>query len=362
MATTDITTHPAGQRGRAAVSNASGRYEGSERVLTDDGWGALDEAAPPLQTQVTIDAARRVISRNSSPDLNFDRSINPYRGCEHGCIYCFARPTHAYLGLSPGLDFETHLFAKPHAAAILRQELSRGSYVPRMMALGTNTDPYQPIEKTMEITRTVLQVLRDFRHPVGIVTKSHLVTRDADILGEMAGMKLAKTALSITTLDRGLARAMEPRAATPERRLEAVRILSEAGVPVTVMAAPMIPGLNDHELEEILTRSREAGATGAGYIVLRLPLEIKDLFQEWLAAKVPGRAARVMKLVREMRGGLDYDPEWGLRMKGTGPYAQLIAKRFRVTCARLGYNQQSRELDCSQFRIPPKAGDQLSFL
>jgi DNA repair photolyase len=362
MATTDITTHPAGQSGRAAVSNASGRYEGATRILTDDGWGALDEPLPPLRTQVTIDAARSVISRNSSPDLNFDRSINPYRGCEHGCIYCFARPTHAYLGLSPGLDFETHLFAKPHAATLLAQELSRPSYVPRTMALGTNTDPYQPIEKTMGITRTVLQVLRDFRHPVGIVTKSHLVTRDADILGEMAGMKLAKAALSVTTLDRSLARTMEPRAATPQRRLEAVRILAEAGVPVTVMAAPMIPGLNDHELEDILGAAQAAGATGAGYIVLRLPLEIKDLFREWLAAKTPGRAARVMKLVREMRGGLDYDPEWGRRMKGTGPYAQLIAKRFRVACARLGLNQQSRELDCSQFRIPPKAGDQLSFL
>jgi DNA repair photolyase len=362
MASTDITTHPSGQKGRAALSNASGRYEGSARVLTDDGWGALDEPAPAIQTHVSIDASRTIIARNSSPDLNFDRSVNPYRGCEHGCIYCFARPTHAYLGLSPGLDFETQLFAKPNAAILLRHELSKASYAPRVMALGTNTDPYQPVEKGMGITRTVLQTLRDFRHPVGIVTKSHLITRDIDILGEMAGLNLAKAAISITTLDRALARQMEPRAATPERRLEAVRALSDAGIPVTVMAAPVIPSLNDHELEEILGRAREAGATGAGYIVLRLPLEIKDLFQEWLRAQVPDRAARVMKLVREMRGGLDYDPEWGRRMKGTGPYAQLIAKRFRTTCARLGLNVQPRELDCSQFRIPPKKGDQLSFL
>jgi DNA repair photolyase len=362
MATTDITMHPAGQKGRGALSNASGRYEGSARVLTDDGWGALDEPAPAIATHVSIDASKTIISRNSSPDLNFDRSINPYRGCEHGCIYCFARPTHAYLGLSPGLDFETQLFAKPNAATLLRQELSKASYSPRIMALGTNTDPYQPLEKGMGITRTVLQTLRDFRHPVGIVTKSHLVTRDIDILAEMAGLNLAKAAISITTLDRALARTMEPRAATPERRLEAVRALADAGIPVTVMAAPMIPSLNDHELEEILARAREAGATGAGYIVLRLPLEIKDLFQEWLKGQVPDRAARVMKLVREMRGGLDYDPEWGRRMRGTGPYAQLIAKRFRTACARLGLNVQPRELDCSQFRIPPKKGDQLSFL
>ena len=362
MATTDITAHPSGQKGRAALSNASGRYEGSARVLADDGWGALDEPAHVLTTHVSIDASRTIIARNSSPDLNFDRSVNPYRGCEHGCIYCFARPTHAYLGLSPGLDFETQLFAKPNAAILLRQELSKASYAPRVMALGTNTDPYQPVEKGMGITRTVLQTLRDFRHPVGIVTKSHLITRDIDILGEMAGLNLAKAAISITTLDRGLARRMEPRAATPERRLDAVRALADAGIPVTVMAAPVIPSLNDHELEEILGRAREAGATGAGYVVLRLPLEIKDLFQEWLRAQIPDRAARVMKLVREMRGGLDYDPEWGRRMKGAGPYAQLIAKRFRTACARLGLNTQSRELDCSQFRIPPKKGDQLSFL
>lgn len=362
MATTEITTNPQGQRGRGAVSNASGRYEASDRVLTDDGWGVLDAPAPAIATHVSIDAAKTIIARNSSPDLNFDRSINPYRGCEHGCVYCFARPTHAYLGLSPGLDFEAKLFAKPNAATLLRQELSKPSYSPRVMALGTNTDPYQPIEKTMGITRTILQTLLDFRHPVGVVTKSQLITRDSDILGDMAGANLAKVALSITTLDRSLARAMEPRAATPERRFATLRALSDAGIPTTVMAAPMIPGLNDHEMEEILSRARDAGATGAGYIVLRLPLEIKDLFQDWLAVHAPDRAARVMKLVREMRGGLDYDPEWGRRMKGTGPYAQLIAKRFRVTCDRLGLNQQSRELDCSQFRIPPKKGDQLSFL
>jgi DNA repair photolyase len=362
MASTDITVPPQGRPGRGAVSNASGRYEATQRVLADDGWGSLDAPPPPLKTSVTIDASRTIIARNSSPDLNFDRSVNPYRGCEHGCVYCYARPTHAYLGLSPGLDFESLLFAKPTAPILLAAELSKPSYVPRTMALGTNTDPYQPVERGMEITRGVLKVLRDFRHPVGIVTKSHLITRDADILADMAGLNLAKAAISVTTLDRSLARAMEPRAATPERRLQAISILAEAGIPVTVMAAPMIPGLNDHELEEILARAAEAGATGAAYIVLRLPLEIKDLFQEWLGAHVPNRAARVMKLVREMRGGQDYDPEWGRRMRGTGPYAQLIAKRFRTACARLRLNEKSRELDCSQFRVPPKKGDQLSFL
>jgi DNA repair photolyase len=358
----DITSHPAGQRGRGAVSNASGRFEGLARVLTDDGWGQLDKAPPPLQTTVTIDATKTIIARNSSPDLNFDRSINPYRGCEHGCVYCFARPTHAYLGLSPGLDFEAKLFAKPNAAVLLAAELSRPNYAPRTMALGTNTDPYQPIERKYEITRAVLKVLRDFRHPVGIVTKSHLVTRDIDILSEMAAMGLAKVAISITTLDRKLARQMEPRASTPERRFEAIKLLSEAGIPATVMTSPMIPALNDHEMEAILERARDAGATGASYIVLRLPLEIKDLFREWLEAHAPDRAKHVMTLIRDMRGGRDYDAEWGRRMKGTGPYAQLMARRFRVACQRLGLNKQSRELDVAQFRRPPQKGDQLALL
>ncbi|HAJ47246.1 MAG TPA: radical SAM protein [Alphaproteobacteria bacterium] len=362
VASTDITAHPSGHKGRGAVSNASGRFEGVSRVLTDDGWGAMDEEPPHLATTVIIDATRTVITRNASPDLNFDRSINPYRGCEHGCTYCFARPTHAYLGLSPGLDFEAKLFAKPSAPILLAHELAKASYVPRMIALGTNTDPYQPIERNMEITRGILTVLRDFRHPVGIVTKSHLVTRDSDILGDMAGRNLAKAAISITTLDRKLARSMEPRAATPERRLAAIKALAEAGIPVTVMAAPMIPGLNDHELEGILEAARAAGATGAGYIVLRMPMEIKDLFREWLAAAVPDRAQRVISLMRDMRGGQDYDAEWGRRMRGTGPYAQLIAKRFRVACQRLRLNEVSRELDCSQFRVPPRKGDQLALL
>lgn len=358
----DLTAHPDGAGGRGAASNASGRFEEEVRVLADDGWGALDEPPPPLKTTVTIDSSKSVIARNTSPDLNFDRSINPYRGCEHGCIYCFARPTHAYLGLSPGLDFEAKLFAKPRAAALLAAEMSKPSYRPAVIAIGTNTDPYQPIDKTYQITRQVLEVLRDFRHPVGIVTKSHLVTRDIDILSEMASQGLAKVAVSVTTLDRGLARIMEPRAATPARRLEAIEALTKAGIPTTVMAAPMIPALNDHEMEAILEAARNAGATAAAYIVLRMPLEIKDLFREWLERHKPAGAKHVISLIREMRGGRDYDPEWGRRMKGTGPYAQLMAKRFRLASQRLGLNGPQGPLTTSLFRVPPRAGDQLSLL
>jgi DNA repair photolyase len=354
-----VTPHPDARRGRGAQTNASGRFELDAREAVDDGWGSLDEAPAPIVTTVTRDTSRSIIARNDSPDIGFDRSINPYRGCEHGCAYCYARPTHAWLGLSPGIDFESRLFAKPEAAELLRRELRAPGYRCRMMALGTNTDPYQPIEREWRLTRQVLEVLAACHHPVGITTKSNLVTRDIDILAPMAQARLAKVFLSVTTLDRVLARRMEPRAATPERRLEAIAALHAAGIPVGVMVAPVIPGLNDHEMEAIMGRAREAGASEAAYVVLRLPLEIKDLWREWLAANYPDRASRVMKLVREMRGGRDYDPVWGRRQTGTGPYAQLIGKRFRQAAKRLGFNEDRSELDCSRFAPPPMAGDQL---
>jgi DNA repair photolyase len=351
-------------RGRGALSNAVGRYETEKRVLVDDGWddGWRDEdgGPPPLRTEVIVDATRSIIARNKSPDISFDQSINPYRGCEHGCIYCFARPTHAYLGMSPGADFESRLFAKPNAAELLRKELSAPGYVPKVIAMGTNTDPYQPIEKKMRITRSVLEVLREFRHPVGIVTKSPLVLRDADILADMARDGLAKVALSVTTLDRRLARTMEPRAGTPQRRLAAIKGLTEAGVPTGVMFAPAIPALNDGEMEQVLAAAAQHGARTAGYVLLRLPLEIKDLFREWLEANEPGRAKHVMSLVRSMRGGKDYDANWSTRMKGTGPYAEMMARRFHMAVKRLGLNQPSRPLSLAKFKKPARLGDQLS--
>ncbi len=358
----EFAAHPSGVKGRGTLSNVSGRFESTHRVLTDDGWGALDDEPPALKTTVGIDATRTIIARNESPDISFDRSINPYRGCEHGCVYCFARPTHAYLGLSPGQDFEARLFAKPKAAHLLAQELRKPGYKVRTMALGTNTDPYQPIDERYQVTREILKVLSDFNHPVGIVTKSNRVLRDLDILSDMASRNLASVAVSVTTLDRKLARSMEPRAPTPERRIDAIRALASAGVPTAVMTAPMIPALNDHELESILERTREAGALQAGYVVLRLPLEIKDLFREWLEAHEPGRAAHVMSLIRSMRGGKDYDADWGKRMKGTGVYADLIAKRFKLACERLGMNKDSRLLRTDLFKPPPVKGDQLRLL
>ncbi|HWC63280.1 MAG TPA: PA0069 family radical SAM protein [Rhizomicrobium sp.] len=386
----DTTIRPELLRGRGALSNQVGRYEKQTRVLVDDGWDrsmageptarrnsfssvidddgwddgwrAEDAQPPPLRTEVTYDSTRSIIARNKSPDISFDQSINPYRGCEHGCIYCFARPTHAYLGLSPGVDFESRLFAKPNAAELLAKELSAPSYVPRVIAMGTNTDPYQPLEKKMRITRSVLEVLRDFRNPVAIVTKSPLILRDLDILSEMAAAGLAKAALSVTTLDRKLARAMEPRAGTPARRLQALRGLADAGVPAGVMFAPAIPALNDHEMEAVLSAARESGARSAGYVLLRLPLEIKDLFREWLDVHVPGRARHVMALVRSMRGGKDYDSQWNTRMRGTGPYAQMMARRFQMAVKKLGLNQPGRPLSVNHFRAPPRIGDQLSLL
>ncbi len=367
----DITADTRRLRGRGAVSNAAGRYERFLRVVVDDGWEhpanpvsddpADDDALPPLKTEITVDATRTIITRNKSPDISFDRSINPYRGCEHGCIYCFARPTHAYLGMSPGADFESRLFIKPNAAELLAKELSAPGYTPRTIAIGTNTDPYQPIERQMKIMRSVLEVLRDFRHPVGIVTKNALVTRDIDILAEMAGMGLARVALSVTTLDRKLARQMEPRASTPPKRLEAIRALSAAGIPTSVMFAPVIPALNDGEMESVLAAAREAGARSAGYVLLRLPLEIKDLFREWLEANRPDAAKHVISLIRQMRGGKDYDAEWTQRQRGTGPYAQMLAHRFHMATRRFGLHQHT-ELRTDLFQRPPKAGDQLTLL
>lgn len=346
------------RRGRGAASNASGRYEPQARVVFDDGWESLEEL-PPFKTFVQEERARKIITRNESPDLGFDRSINPYRGCEHGCIYCYARPTHAYQGLSPGLDFETKLFVKPDAPELLLRELSAPGYEPKMIALGTNTDPYQPIERKWQVTRRILEVLRDANHPVGIVTKSALVMRDIDILSEMAAKGLAKVALSITTLDPRLARAMEPRAATPPRRLEAMRALSQAGVPTAVMVAPIIPAINDSEIERILDAAANAGATEAGYVMLRLPLEIKDLFREWLGEHFPDKAKHVISLVRDLNGGKDYDATFGKRQTGSGPYAWSVGRRFELASRRIGLNRRRSRLTTSLFKPPSRKGSQL---
>jgi len=346
-------------KGRAAIGNDSSRFDREKRVPVHDGWDGTDALPAAVRTFVQADTARRVIATNQSPDVPFDQSLNPYRGCEHGCIYCFARPTHAYLGLSPGLDFETRLFAKRDAADLLAKELRAKSYVCRPLALGANTDPYQPIEREERITRSVLEVCRDFNQPVGIITKSALVTRDIDILAPMAARGLAKVAVSVTSLDRDLARRMEPRASTPPKRLAAVRALTDAGIPVSVLASPMIPALNDHELEGILEAAAENGATGASYILLRLPLEIAGLFQDWLREHYPDRADRVLSLVRQTRDGALYRPEFGTRMKGTGPYAELLRRRFQLVVRRLGLDARRWDMDCTQFRPPPAPGDQL---
>jgi DNA repair photolyase len=346
------------RRGRGTLSNASGRYEPIARIAFDDGWQSLEEL-PPFATTVSVDATRKIITRNESPDISFDRSINPYRGCEHGCVYCFARPTHAYLGLSPGLDFESKLFVKPDAPALLGKELSAPGYVPRTMAIGTNTDPYQPIERKYQVMRGILDVLERAGHPVGIVTKSALILRDLDILARMAERNLAKVAISVTTLDAKIARTMEPRAATPQRRLEALRQLSAAGVPTSVMVAPVIPAINDADIERILDAASIAGVKGAGYVLLRLPLEVRDLFVEWLRANYPDREKHVMKLIRDMRGGKDYDSTFGQRMTGSGPYAWMIGRRFENACARLGLNTHRRPLTTEHF-LPPHRAEQLS--
>ncbi len=347
------------RRGRAAALNPSGRFEPYAREVFDDGWQSFEEL-PPFKTEVQEEKPRTIISRNESPDLSFDRSVNPYRGCEHGCIYCFARPSHAYMGLSAGLDFEAKLFAKPDAARLLEREISRPGYEPKTIAIGTNTDPYQPIEKQWRIMREILEVLDAANHPVAIVTKSALVTRDIDILSRMAARGLAKVALSITTLDRKLARTMEPRAATPTKRLEAVRDLNAAGIPTSVMVAPIIPGLNDHEVERILDAARGQGALEAGYVMLRLPLEVSPLFKDWLLRHYPDKYRHVLSLVRSMRGGKDYDAEWGKRMRGTGPYAWSIGRRFEIAAKRLGMNLTKRTLRSDLFISPMKGGTQLN--
>ena len=350
---------PGLRRGRGAVSNLSGRYERFVREATFDGAATLEDM-PAFRTEVTLEKAKAIITRNDSPDISFDRSINPYRGCEHGCSYCFARPTHTYLGLSAGLDFEAKLFVKTDAAALLERELSAPRYQARTIALGANTDPYQPIEREYRVTRSILEVLAKTNHPVGIVTKSALVTRDIDILGPMAEKGLAKVAISITTLDRKLARSLEPRAATPDKRLEAIRQLSEAGIPVSVLVAPVIPAINDHEIERILTAARQAGAAEAGYVLLRLPLEVRDIFAEWLVTHAPDKARHVLSLIRSTRGGKDYDARFGMRQTGDGPFAWLIGRRFELAAQRLGFAKRRRKLDATQFRPPVRAGGQLS--
>ena len=349
------------RRGRGARSNRVGRYESELREAFDDGWESLGELEP-FKTEVYRETAKSIIATNDSPDIGFDQSINPYRGCEHGCIYCYARPTHAYLGHSPGLDFESKLYAKVNAAALLEREFASPRYVPKVIALGAVTDPYQPIEREHRITRSILEVLDRASHPVGVVTKSALVVRDLDILARLASRGLAKVAISVTSLDRRVARKMEPRAATPDRRLEAIKALSTAGVPVSVMVAPIVPAINDSEIESILGAAREAGALEAGYVLLRLPLELKELFREWLATEFPDRAARVISILRSMHGGKDYVATFGLRQRGNGPYAEQIALRFRLTTKRLGINERNLRLRADLFRRPVAKGGQLSLL
>jgi DNA repair photolyase len=346
------------RRGRGALSKRSGRFEKETREEADDGWGSLESLAA-LKTNFHVEKPRTIITRNDSPDISFDRSINPYRGCEHGCVYCFARPTHAYMGFSPGLDFETEIFVKDGAAQLLERELSAPRYVPKTIAIGTNTDPYQPAEKSHRVMRSILEVLARANHPVGIVTKSALVLRDLDLLAPMAAKGLAKVAISVTTLDRKLARLMEPRAATPELRLETIEKLSAAGVPTAVMTAPIIPAINDDEIERILTRAHAAGAREAGYVMLRLPLELRDLFTEWLATHFPDRARRALALVRSTRDGKLYDASFGTRMKGEGPYAWMIGRRFELAAARLGFAQKTR-LRTDLFEPPRRRAQQLS--
>ncbi len=345
-------------KGRGARSNASGRYEKEQREETDDGW-ELEEELPPLRTEVTYENPRTIINMVNSPYVGFERSINPYRGCEHGCIYCFARPSHAYMGLSAGLDFETKLFAKPSAPKLLEKELSSKNYRPKVIAMGTNTDPYQPVERRFQIMRGILQVFSRFNHPVTILTKSQLITRDLDILGPMAEKKLTRAMVSITTQDKALARSMEPRASAPKWRFEAIRRLADAGVSTGIMTGPMIPGLNDDEMETIMEKAAELGATFSAMTILRLPLEVSPLFQEWLEAYAPNRAKRIMRHIRDMNGGRDYDANWSRGREITTPYAQLIRERNRAARARLGFDRESAPIDLSLFRVPSEVSGQM---
>jgi DNA repair photolyase len=344
-------------RGRGATLQIEGRFESVARERVDDGWGSADEELPPFRTAVTAEHAKSVLQRQNSPDIPFDLSLNAYRGCEHGCIYCYARPSHAYLNLSPGLDFETKLFAKPDAAKLLREELARPSYRCSPIALGSNTDPYQPIEREWQITRQILEVLAECRHPVSIVTKSALVERDLDLLKQLARDNLVQVFISVTTLDADLARRMEPRATSPRRRLLSIKNLNDAGVPCGVMVAPVIPFLTDAELEHVLQAAHEHGARNAGYTLLRLPYELKDLFKDWLATNYPLKAEHVMSRMREMRGGRENDPEFGSRFRGSGLFADLLAQRFGKACGRLGFNQDGSSLDTARF-IRPNLGGQ----
>ncbi|RTL85117.1 MAG: PA0069 family radical SAM protein [Hyphomicrobiales bacterium] len=347
------------RRGRGALSKRSGRFEKESREEVDDGWGSIASLAA-LETHFHVEKPRSIITKNDSPDIPFDRSINPYRGCEHGCVYCFARPTHAYMGFSPGLDFETEIFVKEGAAQLLERELSAPNYTPKVIAIGTNTDPYQPAEKRHRVMRGMLETLARARHPVAIVTKSALALRDLDLIAPMARDGLVKIAFSVTTLDPRLARIMEPRAATPARRLEAMETFAAAGVPVAVMTAPIIPAINDDEIEAILARAHAAGAREAGYVMLRLPLELRDLFSEWLVANFPDKARRALSLVRSTRGGKSYDPSFGKRMTGEGPYAWMIGRRFEVAAKRLGFPQTATRLRTDLFEPPRKGPQQLA--
>ncbi len=359
---------PEARKGRGATVNPSGRFERYRREAFADDWsnagwsdgGGTEYVPPPIRTEVGVDATKTIIAYNNSPDIGFDRSINPYRGCEHGCVYCFARPTHSYFGLSAGLDFETKLFAKPEAAKLLEAELAAPKYVCQPIAMGTNTDPYQPVERSFKVTRSILEVLERCDHPVTIVTKSALVARDADILARMAAKGLAWVGVSVTTLDKELARRMEPRAATPARRLAAIRALSEAGVPVGVMVAPVVPAVTDHELEAIMEAARDAGASAAGFIMLRLPHEIKDLWMEWLDVHAPMKKKRVLELIRGMRNGKLNDGNFGSRFRPTGGYAGMIRQRFMIAARRLGLEREGRPLDCSLFKKPVLPGQQLA--
>jgi DNA repair photolyase len=345
--------------GRGSRSNLTGRYEPHSRILYDDGWDSLS-GSERLKTEVTQEIAKKIITTNQSPDISFDRSINAYRGCEHGCSYCYARPTHTYMGLSPGRDFETRLFAKVNAAELLETEFANAKYRPRTIAMGTNTDPYQPIERERRLTRAILQVMLKYRHPVAIITKSALITRDIDVLKPLAELGLVKCAISLTTLDKGLARSMEPRASAPHRRLQAMEELNQAGIPCVTMTAPIIPGLNDSEIEILLGAAANAGAKEAGYVMLRLPLEVRDLFKDWLQTHVPDRAEKVMSLVASTREGKDYDATWGKRMRGTGPYAWSIGRRFEMAAKRLELNRSSLKLRTDIFIRPQENNDQLN--
>ncbi|MEL6920100.1 MAG: PA0069 family radical SAM protein [Pseudomonadota bacterium] len=348
-------------RGRASQINPSGRFEPLSRVPLDDGWQSLEDL-PPFKTEVQTEEARTAITRNQSPDVPFDRSINPYRGCEHGCVYCFARPTHTYHGLSAGVDFEARLFAKPDIARTLEKEITRPGYEVKPIAIGTNTDPYQPVEKDWMVMRSVLEVLERYDHPVMITTKGAMIQRDIDILERMASKGLASVCISVTTMDRQLARAMEPRASTPTKRLETIKALSAAGIPTGVLVAPIIPGLNDHEIERILDAAAAQGALYASHVILRLPLEVAPIFKEWLLRHYPERYRHVLSLVRSMRGGKDYDSEWSGRMKGTGPYAWQISRRMQLVTKRLGLNGRIRHLRTDLFCGGRAHGEQLALL